>query len=155
MKNKIINLSSLSKETQALIKQELAASKEKMSWANDESADDVLEVIDDIFQKLVDKTARYYKVNDEGEIKRNIPAIKKYIANDMFKAIPKGNLGLEALKKISKQDFVDEQMEQLIENYMPDYDMTMLLDADSEDYVDFTKDIVKAAKEKLKLLKTK
>jgi len=147
---KQISLSSLSKETQAKIRNELAASKEKMSWAKDEpTQDDIMEVIDDAFQKLIDKTAKYYKMNDEGEVKRNIPAIKKYIAEEMFKKIPTSDLGIAALKKISKQDFVDEQMEQLIENYMPDYDMTMLLDANSEDYVDFTKDIVKAAKEKL------
>lgn len=151
-----IKLSHFSKEVQAMVKAEIETiskkAEPKMSYS--ESEEDFMEYIDDAFKALIDKTARFYKKDKDGNVAKKTDQIKKFIAEKMLKDIPADTKeGVRALKELAKRNTVNEMLMEILDNEASIHDVSIVNDSHGDAFYNPTKDIVEAAKAKLATVK--
>lgn len=124
----------------------------KMSYS--ESEEDFMDYIDDAFKALIDKTARFYRIDNDGNVVKKTDQIKKFIAEKMLKGIPADTKeGIKALKQLAKRNTVNEMLMEILDNEASIHDVSIVDDSHEDSFYNPTKDIVEAAKAKLAPIK--
>lgn len=161
MKNQI-KLSSLSKETQAMVKKEWVARKVvaakplsdadfkvigSLRYKKEELEEEAQEELEEALCGLLDNTTSFYKFNEDAEITRRTDSkIKSYIKTKLFSEVTLPR----ALKKFLKDP--ESAMESALDGNVLRFDQGM---NDDQDWDDFIFDMKAAAKKRLQELETK